>query len=562
MKNCILSIFCFVIFVTILSGCSTDPNEKANELYVEASKIMENQQKETHSRSDAIKLYNNAQEKIGVILSKYSSSNIAVALISGQTKIAGLTMGEFQKLEGYLKALVEAERISIIRRQRVKKTIDAAENKILFCAIIVARTIKDTNDKAKALFDIAGEYAKAGQKKKADQVLSQALKVARTIKNADDKAETLVEIAGEYAKVGQKEKTGQLLSQAFETAKTSESTYSKDEALAKIAGKYAAVGQFTQALETAETIETFYKTLALVDIAGEYAKGGQFSQALKVAGTIEATDDKAKALFNIAGEYAEAGQLSQALEVARTIMNAKLKAISLSNIAGRYTVEHKKTTVHLLSKALKVAKTINDGDDRAKAKALVEIAGEYAKAGQKKKAVTLLTQSFEMAKTIGDDYSRSSVLADIAGKYAAVGQFTQALGTVKTIGGKYWKGWKARALYNIAREYAESGQKKKAYKLLSQSFEIARTIGDGHWRGWVWADIAREYAEAGQKKKAEQLLSLVLEMAKTIKGADVKAEVLADIAGKYTEIGYQPSEYDIANLCDIILATNPRVSEW
>jgi len=105
MKNRILSIFCFVIIITFLSGCSTDPNEKANELYVEASQVMHNVTVEAKSYSEAIILYHKARGLINEISKRYPSSNLAVSLMSGQTEISGLTRSEFEGIEALLNHL-------------------------------------------------------------------------------------------------------------------------------------------------------------------------------------------------------------------------------------------------------------------------------------------------------------------------------------------------------------------------------------------------------------------------------------------------------------------------
>ena len=228
MKNRILSIFCFIIFLSVFSGCSTDPNEKANALYVEASQIMQTVKVEAKSYSEALESYNNAREKIVLIYSKYDSSNVAVNLMSGQTRISGLTLSEFKELEGVLTPLAEAEKSP------------------LFCALLIAKTIKHEFWKAAALAEIAGIYAKAGQKEKAAELLSQALETIQTTQTTNDefqKARLLAEVAGSYAKAGQKVKAAELLSQALETTKTIEDEFMKIVALAQILGRYAEAGQ-------------------------------------------------------------------------------------------------------------------------------------------------------------------------------------------------------------------------------------------------------------------------------------------------------------------------------
>ena len=103
------------------SGSSTDPNAKANELYVEASRLFESVKAERGSYSRALDFYKKAKENIERILSKYASSNVDVNLVSGQTKLSSLTLNEFRKPEISLGQLAEAEK------------------KPLFCALLVAK---------------------------------------------------------------------------------------------------------------------------------------------------------------------------------------------------------------------------------------------------------------------------------------------------------------------------------------------------------------------------------------------------------------------------------------
>ena len=184
MKEYILSVVCLIGIISFFSGCSTDPNEKANELYVEASQLMQSA-KTVESYSEAFEIYNSALKNIQRIMSKYSTSTLAVQLVSGETKIEGLALSEFQKLEGHLKRLAEAEQ------------------NLLSCALFIAKTIENANFKAVALAEIAGKYAEVGQKEKAAQIVSQALETAKTIEDVYFKAVALAEIAGKYAEVGE-----------------------------------------------------------------------------------------------------------------------------------------------------------------------------------------------------------------------------------------------------------------------------------------------------------------------------------------------------------------------
>ena len=214
MRVRILPIIFLVSVLLFLSGCSGDPNEEANKLYTEASQFMQSSKTEDGSYSVVFDLYERAKNRIDRILSRYPSSNIAVELLSGNIKISGFTLSQFQELEGSLKLLVEAEQFP------------------LSCAILVTKTIENASFKVWALAEIAGKYTEAGQNEQAAQLLSQALQSAETIEIAPFKAWALADIAGKYAEAGQ-------FSQALQTAKTIEDAYVKAGVLVEIAVKYA-----------------------------------------------------------------------------------------------------------------------------------------------------------------------------------------------------------------------------------------------------------------------------------------------------------------------------------
>ena len=196
----------------LIFGCS-NPNEKANKLFVEASQLVKKaQEAEKTSYSDALKLYEKALEKIERIQSKYPSSELAVNLVQDRIKVGSYTIKEIKE--------------TIVPYVEIKAK---AEENPLACALFVAITIKDASDKSWALAGIAGEYAKAGQ-------YGQALQVAKTINSAYYKSWALADIAAQYAKTGQ-------YGQALQVAKTIKDADYKSRALANIAAQYAKTGQ-------------------------------------------------------------------------------------------------------------------------------------------------------------------------------------------------------------------------------------------------------------------------------------------------------------------------------
>ena len=275
----------------LIFGCSS-PNEKANKLYVEASQLVKKAQEvEKRSYSDALKLYKKALGKIERIQSKYPSSELAVKLVQDRIKVGSYTIKEIKE--------------TIVPHIEIKAK---AEENPLACALFVAKTIKDADDKSWALTGIAAQYAKAGQMNKASEILSQALQVAKTIKHAYSKSRALTDIAAQYAKAGQ-------YGQALQVAKTIKDAYYKSMALTDIAAQYAKAGQMnkaseilSQALQVAKTIKHAYsKSGALIDIAGEYAKARQRvdDKAKKILHEIVLTSSKSE--NPIVGKWREIG---------------------------------------------------------------------------------------------------------------------------------------------------------------------------------------------------------------------------------------------------------------
>ena len=233
----------------LIFGCSS-PNEKANKLYVEASQLVKKAQEvEKRSYSDALKLYKKALGKIERIQSKYPSSELAVKLVQDRIKVGSYTIKEIKE--------------TIVPHIEIKAK---AEENPLACALFVAKTIKDADDKSWALTGIAAQYAKAGQMNKTSEILSQALQVAKTIKHAYSKSGALIDIAGEYAKARQRvdDKAKKILHEIVLTSSKSENP---------IVGKWREIGG-------TETIE-FFKDGTVIVFSKGMTMGGSYKFVAK-----------------------------------------------------------------------------------------------------------------------------------------------------------------------------------------------------------------------------------------------------------------------------------------
>jgi len=197
-----------------------DPEARADSLFAEANRLFELAQKaEGESYVEALKFYKGVLSRIEKITTFYPSTKVAGELVRGEARVGSYTIEEFNT----------EFKEKVIPQMTVKAE---AEESPLACALLVARTIEDANNKAWSLAEIAGAYAKAGQ-------YDQALQVAATIATAVSQARALAETASQYAQAGQREKAAELFSQALQATQAVTNTFEKATVLAEIAGKYA-----------------------------------------------------------------------------------------------------------------------------------------------------------------------------------------------------------------------------------------------------------------------------------------------------------------------------------
>lgn len=178
--------------------------------------------------------------------------------------------------------------------------------------------IKSSDKAADTLSEIATTYAKMGEQE-------EALRTTRLISNKEPyvKAASLATIASEFALAGQKEKALEVLYQAIQSAEgindPSHKFDQKAEAFALIAGAYDDAGMREKALRLLLQASGFAKkaeinNVALRKIAGAYAKIGEYEQAGRIAASIKHSSSESDALIDIARACLNAGQKQQALE--------------------------------------------------------------------------------------------------------------------------------------------------------------------------------------------------------------------------------------------------------
>jgi tetratricopeptide (TPR) repeat protein len=271
----------------------------------------------------------------------------------------------------------------------------------------------DENESAQlksiVLAKIALLYSKAGQEKQAAEVVSQALQAAKRIEEPASQVSQLTKIALLYAQVGKKEQAAEVCSQALQVTRQFPDAAKKAVFLAGVAVVYGKAGRndlatavFTQALQLAQALENEdnkARTLAFIAIAS--AKINPYNQAIELTQTIGDANIEGDALTQMAKDYEKAGnkqQAAQALEqafgIVKTSKNSQQKDQRLAEIAVQLG------KIAQFDRAITVVQTIDATEkDSSKAFALARIANYYAKAGQKEKAIALLSQALQAANT-------------------------------------------------------------------------------------------------------------------------------------------------------------------
>lgn len=323
------------------------------------------------------------------------------------------------------------------------------------------------------------------------------------------------------------------------------------------AAKYLEDGQYDQAFQIVQKIEEpSFKIMVLTGLADKCREKDKVSHmlsyALQVAHTIDDIFTKYQELIGIANKYVEIGQYDQALQIANTIDNIPFEGA---------------TTIIVNGKHIRVGQYDEDFPrlidySSAKAQVLSAISVKYAKDNQMDKALETLSQVLHESYTIKDTFIKSRVLAEIAEKYLEIGQNEQALQIAQMIENSSKK---TRVFVRISDEYVKTGQSSRASGVLSQAFQVARTIEDDKEdvpvKTILLAEIARKHVRIGQSEQAIQITQTIedgfvranvlseiaenhietgqygqaLQVADTIKDVDIKARVLAKVAEKYVE---------------------------
>ncbi|GAI28861.1 unnamed protein product, partial [marine sediment metagenome] len=163
-----------------------------------------------------------------------------------------------------------------------------------------------------------------------------------------------------------------LLENALELIERSTDEWDKPKELSKIASSYAEVGQYEKAFEILSHATEEAKKIHVIDIRSDalkeivitYIKIGRYKEALDIIKNKEMCNDLIITEGAIA--LAEAGKIKRSQELIEKILNIFLKAEALSKLAISYTqAGQKEKALEILSKTIILIEKMNVEIDKA-----------------------------------------------------------------------------------------------------------------------------------------------------------------------------------------------------
>ena len=238
------------------------------------------------------------------------------------------------------------------------------------------------------------------------------LYMANSIKEANDKAFALSNIATELARAGKIQK-------AIETANSIKDLSFKESALSNIGTVLAKTGKIQKAIETINLIKReSYKAMALSDIATELAKAGKIQKAIEAANSQQNTFVRAGCFADIATGLVKTGKIQKAVETASSIKRATYgKVTAFAEIATALEMAGKtQEAERFILEAIETANSIKKA--YPKALALSKLATELGKARKWQEAERFISEAIETANSIRKASLKALALHIVANELA------------------------------------------------------------------------------------------------------------------------------------------------
>lgn len=506
-KRILQSVVIYISFFSLL-GCS-NPDKKSNELFVEASKLIDEANK-ANSYSDGFNLYNEALNKINRITTEYPSSQLAVNIAKGDLNIGSISIKSLKE-----KILPEIEEKA------------QYESNPLNCALFVTDLIKRLETRIYYQMDIAAEYCKKGDTHSFSKIVlplikignnlddkisadtffhkivqgflicgqvEQAIDIINMMNDAEYKYEALADVASKYAELKQIDRAIEILNKSLMVAteiakyRAPYATWIEVKAMCYIAEKYWDIGQNVRTIELINRAKQLaVDANKIPDNINNLISRFCLQRIAKVYQERIKDNNEASVLLTKASQFIDYGEISSCIEIAGQL----------------HEIGEKKLSIEILMRALNTANKKND-DGYA-----ILIADKLYEFGEDEKANELVNQFISEIKKAKDKMKKCSGCFDFIikneKKEIVKGNLTLAADVVNS--SEYEKAdiiQKNSYICNLGKCFSEIGQIEKALDLIrngERGLDTADTL----------IDIGANIESLGQKEKASEIFSEALD---------------------------------------------------
>ena len=282
----------------------------------------------------------------------------------------------------------------------------------------------------KLLYPVTLTAVVMGDSVGAHTALDAVMKLVPSLKAGQDKTFTLSRVADFFSQSGHNAEAKSVALTALQNISMIEAASPKSRTLgilAKVLAKSGELNQadelFTQAVETAQNIETFdERTSILREVVEQMAEAERFEQALKLADSMTEGNSKSIALMLIGIKFAHIDDIERALTIAESI---KEDQSAKENVLG--AISEKLAERHEFDRALDIASL--QTELWRKVISLCRIADGLSEQGDFERAMTICERALASLQTKegSSDFSYSHELHPIALSFAKAGDIERAL---------------------------------------------------------------------------------------------------------------------------------------
>ena len=394
----------------------------------------------------------------------------------------------------------------------------------------IAKSLGGSN-RSWASRQLISAYSRLGLTDKASELLYEAAEAIRSTKTKDetwygDREFELTLLLADSARAG-------LVDQALKLGLGVKDKFTKGDVLRAAAVKLAENKQYRRAINVARSIHYEIERIdALVDVANAATGSGSRSSASQSLSYALAEtrkdifdpeqDTKAKALVSISLAYENNDQheeavrvLEQAEKVARTIEKPGFKDSGLSQVALAYA------RFGNFVKALQVAQEIAGSSSGPKSNTLANIATYMLNAGEREKALSVLSQAVQVAKDVDCAYFKYEI--SVRSCYGDKAVYFLNIASAYEQGGFFEQEKEVLDLAMLQNKY----KKEPPQEMIADEYHV--TTGDPVGE----EELIKGYLASGDFKKAVEIASHMKDAkAKVVAVATIEFKLAKSATGK------------------------------